>query len=71
MEGGGGAMGPEFSKWIRENRKARRLSRKAFGDLIGVTGRTIQYWEEEGKTPKAYAMAQIKKHLGEPPAEVN
>jgi len=39
---------------IRKYVEKSKLSRKAFGELLNVSGRTIFLWQEKKRVPKKY-----------------
>jgi transcriptional regulator with XRE-family HTH domain len=43
--------GPSFGEQLREAREAANLSQKELSDRLGVSPRTVQYWEA-GKIPQ-------------------
>lgn len=50
-----------FGKKIRQIRHSMGLSIEAFGALVGVTGRTVQNWENSSTTPSALMYRDICK----------
>ena len=39
-----------FPEYIKQLRKSKKLNTKDLGDILGVSGRTIENWEQ-GKKP--------------------
>lgn len=51
----------DYSSLIRETRKRMRLNAREFGSLIGVSGRTVENWEQGRRKPGKPALLLIKK----------
>ena len=61
LEAGNGELeGKRFSsKSVRAQRRRLGLSRKDFGQLLGVSPQTIYNWENDGARPRDEAMAAL------------
>ena len=51
----------DYASLIRETRKRTGLSARGFGSLIGVSGRTVEGWEQGRRKPGKPALLLIKK----------
>lgn len=51
----------DYASLIRETRKRVRLNTRDFGSLIGVSGRTVENWEQGRRNPSKSAFLLIKK----------
>ncbi len=51
----------DYASLIREIRKRMGLNTREFGVLIGVSGRTIEGWEQGRRSPSKSALLLIKK----------
>lgn len=51
----------DYASFIRETRKRMRLNAREFGSLIGVSGRTVENWEQGRRNPSKSALLLIKK----------
>lgn len=51
----------DYSSLIRDVRKRMGLNTREFGVLIGVSGRTIEGWEQGRRSPSKSALLLIKK----------
>lgn len=65
----GEQRGSEDSSWhfadkIQALRAERALSRRAFGDLVGVSSETVRSWEKGRRRPSDTALALISSRLG-------
>lgn len=54
----------KFAEEIREAREAADLTQLELADRLGVSARTVQYWEA-GKVPKAKHRRLVKAWLAE------
>ena len=50
----------DYASLIRETRKRMRLNAREFGSLIGVSGRTVENWEQGRRNPSKSALLLIK-----------
>ena len=48
---------------IKEMREVTGLSQSKFANAIGVPVRTLQYWEQDKRTPPPYVVALIEYKL--------
>lgn len=51
----------DYASLIREIRKRTGLNAREFGSLIGVSGRTVEGWEQGRRKPGKPALLLIKK----------
>lgn len=51
----------DYASLIREIRKRMGLNAREFGSLIGVSGRTVENWEQGRRNPSKSALLLIKK----------
>ncbi len=51
----------DYASLIRETRKRVRLNTRDFGSLIGVSGRTVENWEQGRRNPSKSVLLLIKK----------
>ena len=51
----------DYASFIRETRKRTGLNAREFGSLIGVSGRTVEGWEQGRRKPGKPALLLIKK----------
>ena len=54
----------DYASLIRETRKRVRLNTRDFGSLIGVSGRTVENWEQGRRNPSKSVLLLIKKNYG-------
>ena len=48
---------------IKRLRKSLKLNTKDFGKLVGVSGRTVESWEQGLRTPSKSAQILLKKEV--------
>ena len=58
------AKSTTFSRLIKEERAKLGLSNRAFGEVVGVSGRLISYYEAGRRTPTIDTADKILKALG-------
>lgn len=49
-----------YSSLVRNARKRTGLNAREFGSLIGVSGRTVENWEQGRRNPSKSALLLIK-----------
>ena len=54
-------------KWIKERRKAAKLTQKELAEKIGTTGNTVARWEAGRLTPKSMAKKLLLQAFNEKP----
>lgn len=58
-------MAEKFGNRLRKWRKKLKLLQKNAADVLGVSVRTYQNWEENANEPTALALAEITRRMDE------
>ena len=53
----------DYKSYIKSARKRLGINTKDFGEKIGVSGRTVEAWEQGRRNPNKSALILIKKLL--------
>ena len=58
---------PSKSNRLRTLRLSRGLSQSALAAAVGVSTRTVKYWEHGQRTPNATSLLALANHFDVPP----
>lgn len=57
---------PKLGLLIKNTRKAKKLSQRQVGELVGVSYQTIAYWESGSRSPAPIHLTRLAVALGQP-----
>jgi len=52
---------------IVEHRRRLKLSQRGLAQAVGVSGRTVEYWEEERRIPDSVSLLRLARLFGVDP----